>query len=349
MNRKNRHGFTPGTITIDVNAKPIITCIDYNKSILKESVLSIDNFKKLNVSTKDNRLIIIYDYKSDELMQLIKNKYSIHSLSLEDITNTDQRSKYDSYENYEFYIINRYDRLNGLTDKRQISIILTNANTVILFIEGKDEEYSIQPIIEQIKKDKGRIRERDTGYTSYALIDAIMDTYFIILEEIDSEMEMLDERISNEQSTSMVKDLFNIKRETLQIKKNTWPLREMINSMQRDENSLLFKDVRNIVFIKDLQDHVYNITEMSDNMRDRAYSLVEMHTNFVGMRMNEIMKVLTIITTIFVPIMFLASIYGMNFDDIPEIHIKHGYPIFWGVVTILTFIQWYFFKKKKWL
>jgi magnesium transporter len=146
----------------------------------------------------------------------------------------------------------------------------------------------------------------------------------------------------------MVKELFDLKKEIIQVKKNTWPLRDMVSGIQRDENSLFNKDPKNSVYIRDLLDHVNYITESSDNLRDGVYSLVEMHTNFVGMRMNEIMRVLTVITTIFAPIMFIASIYGMNFD-IPELHLKYGYMLFWGVVAVLTLLQWRYYKKKRWI
>jgi magnesium transporter len=349
---RERQAVSPGTEVTDPAADPRITCIEYKHDVVVETEPALEEFLGMDpvVPAERVRVVVVYDYRKAELLEHLKTAYKMHSLSVEDISHTEQRSKYDSYDEYELCIINRYVRGEGKTAKRQVSVVLTKEGAVMVFVEGKEPEENISAVLDRIRNKKGRIRDREAGYAAYAFVDALLDTYFVMLEELEEEMERLDARITAEQqSQDIVKELFDLKKETLHLKRNTWPLRELVNSIQRDDNSLFLTDKRNELFIRDLQDHIYHITESADNLRDSAYSLVEMHTNFTGMRMNEIMKVLTIITTVFAPIMFLSSIYGMNFEGIWELHMPHGYAIFWLIVLALTLVQVWYFRRKKWL
>ena len=342
-----RQGIVPGTV-ITTDNHPIIRCFDYDSENVSEKELRLVEIPDL-LAPKGVRVLMFNNYRNADLLSILKVKYNIHSLSAEDISHTEQRSKYDSYDSYELCIINKYVREDRITTKKQISIVLTS-DTVLLFVEGHEQEPNIEFVLKRIREKKGRIRERDAGYAAYAFLDSVVDSYLVLLEEIEGEMEQLDSKISMElNNPNVVKEVFALKKVVLNLKKNTWPLREMINSIIRDEKSKFYNDEKNRPFLRDLQDHVMHFTESVDGLRDSMYSLVEMHTNFMGMKMNEIMKVLTVITTIFAPVMFLASIYGMNFDGIPELHVPHGYILFWGVVVISSVSQFIYFRKKGWI
>lgn len=312
---------------------------------LKDRIIQFDNSLELIRKEKNrNHVIIINNYFDTELLDKLKNSFCLHSLTLEDVVNTHQRCKYESYNNYEFCIIPKYSS----NIKIQISLLITKEVVIIFNPEEKDDE-TINLVTDRIIDRKGRIFERDLGYTAYAFLDALIDTYFNRIEELENEQDLLDSSIETGSEVEISKNIFDLKRKVLEFKKTTWPLREMINSILRDENSLLLKDERNVLFYRDLQDHTMRVSESSDALRDMVYSLVEMHMNSTSIRMNSIMKVLTIMTTIFTPIMFLSSVYGMNFDKMPEIHIKHGYEWFWLIIITISLIQIYFFKRKKWL
>lgn len=349
---KTNVGNIPGTYDVgSSNYSVDLYTYDANKSVgrsFPDEKYPIDKFRKVwsLVTNEDekNHLIVINNYFDTELLNDLKETLNLHSLSLEDIVNTNQRCKYDSYDTYDLFTVSKYEKGN----KVQISILILK-EAVIVFNPSKEYDESIGLIVSRIVLRKGRICERDLGYTAYAILDSLVDTYFVRLEELETEADELDQNIEKGSTEEIARRIFNLKREVLEFKKTTWPLREMANSMIRNEDSFLLNDARNINYYRDLQDHILRITENADALRDTVYSLVEMQMNTTSMRMNEIMKVLTILTAVFTPSMFLASIYGMNFDWIPEIHFQYGYIVFWLVIGTVTAIQIYLLKKKRWL
>ena len=345
MSYRERQGLVPGSIDVG-ESQFVITQYDFDQETYSVTSPSLENIiNDKYPSSEKIRILIFRNYMSETLLNTLRDNYDIHALTLEDIAHTDQRSKYESYANYDLCVINKFEN----KVKCQISLILTENNTILLFQEGNDIDSSTEKVLTRIAEKKGRIREKDSGYIAYAILDSIVDSYFLRLEEYETIIDILDEKIENEQSNETASSLFDLKREILHFKKNIWPLRECINSLRRNEKSFFFKDESNKLFFRDLQDHVYRITENTDAVRDSVYSLVEMHMNFIGMKMNEIMKILTMITTIFVPITFITSVYGMNFEGIRETHWKYGYELFWFVAIAISVFQYTFFKRRKWL
>lgn len=349
---KSKIGTMPGTYDAGTSDYKIRIC-SYNESSVKmrstdEERFKIDRFlvawKIAKMDPSKNHIIIINDYFDDELLTSLKETLGIHSLTMEDLVNMEQRCKYEEYETYSVFMITKFR--NG--QKIQISLIAIG-NCILIFDPFTTNDESVESVLKRIVNNNGRIRGRDIGYATYAFMDAIVDSYFVYIELLENEQDKLDEIVETSGDKSIPRNIFDLKRKVLEFKKTTWPLREMMNSITRDDKSFMFRDDRNILFYRDLQDHVLRITESADALRDSVYSLVEMHMNVTSIRMNEVMKVLTVITTIFTPIMFVASIYGMNFDGMPEIHISHRYSLFWIGVVILSGIQLYYFKRKKWL
>lgn len=319
------------------------------KTIYCDNILNIYNENILDIPLEEKRLVVFSGYKNTELLSYLKTFYKLHGLTLEDIVNTHQRSKYESYDNYDCCIINKGEVLNG-----QVSIIIME-KIVLLFLEVEHEKCIWELINERIRENKGRIKEKDTGYMAYTILDTILDANFLYLKTLENEIEILDDKIENDSKTPKIENknlavqIHTLKRKILTFKKSTWPLREMINGIIRDDNSMFIRTDKNILYLRDLQDHITRLTENIDGLRDTAYSLVEMYMNVVSLRMNEVMKVLTVITTIFVPITFLTSVYGMNFENIPEIHIKYGYQTFWIIILCMIGIMYKYFKRKNWL
>jgi magnesium transporter len=296
-------------------------------------------------SSGRTHLMVISNYFDTGLLSEIKQSLQIHSLSLEDIVNTTQRSKHETYSTYELCIIKMLSALSKESD--QISLI-TIKNLVIVFNPKETVDFCIDNICCRITERTGRICERDSGYLTYSILDSIVDSLFDYSEALENNHEILDDMIEDSSVTNN-RDLYEFKKKCINFKKHIWPLREMVNSIMKDDKSILLKDKRNAMYFRDLQDHVSRVIDNADILRDSAYSLIEMQMNVNSSKMNEVVKMLTVITTIFTPIMFMSSVYGMNFDFIPEIHIHGGYIWFWIFVGIVTSIQLAYFKKKKWL
>ena len=332
----------PGTFKIPNDQKEEETCIllvEYNAQQVVSKDLKIRDIELFHSSSDNVSLFIINNFRNNDLLNAVRAKWGIHSLTLEDIVNGKQRCKYENFDKYETCTLQKY----AYGEKSQITLILTG-NIVLVFAQEIDNV--IEKILNRISLSSCRIRERDSGYCVYAIMDSIVDTYFEELEILEVKMDILDERIETK-DRNISKDIFEIKRRVLDFKKVTLPLREMTNSLLRNDDSFFFRDQRTKLFLRDLQDHILRITEGADSLRENAYSLLEMHNNEVGLRMNEIMKILTLITTIFTPIMFMASVYGMNIFN-PETEVFNGFPIFWGFAILLSIVQIFFFKRKKW-
>lgn len=310
----------------------------------KQSIEIFDNVLPENMlhalSTDEKCLIVINDFFDESVLRHVREHFSAHSLVLEDIVNTDQRCKYEKYKDYELCIVREpfHDR--------QLSLLLFQ-NYVILFQEKEDED-SVFFVLDRLRNAEGRMRERDTGYLAYAIIDSVIDDYFAVGEELENDVEEMEKKIEEEGANFA--NISVLKRKIVEYRKNSMPLREMVIRMNTTrEDSLFGRDSRNAPFLADLVDHATRIVENAERLRDICFSLVDLHTGITSAKMNEIMKVLTVITTIFVPITFLTSVYGMNFEGIEEIHWKHGYLAFWLLVIAISGSLFLYFKRKKWL
>lgn len=285
-------------------------------------------------------LAVVNKFCDENLLKVIRETFSIHSLVLEDIVNTDQRTKYEKYDKYELCVIREPFR------DRQISLLIM-PHIVIVFHEEGDETPTYY-VTNRLARSEGRIRDRDTGYLAYSLIDAVIDEYFAVCEELEDEVEEMEKRI--EADTASFSDIAQLKRKIVEFRKNVIPLREMVIRLYAGrEDSLFGRDPRNFPFLADLVDHGTRIAENAERLRDITFNLVDLHTGMTSAKMNQIMKVLTVITTIFVPITFLTSVYGMNFEGMQEIHWKYGYIGFWALVLAISGALFMYFRKKRWL
>ncbi len=272
--------------------------------------------------------------------------YELHPLVLEDIVNISQRPKIDDYDSYLFIALKMlYYNASGVITSEQVSFVL-GKNYVLSFQEAEGDVFD--SVRERIQKAKGRIRNMRSDYLLYVLIDAIVDYYFNVVEILGDKIETLESQIFDgavEENTS--RDIQNLKREVLRVRRAIFPLREMIGHIEKNETPLIQKKI--ITYYKDIHDHLVQVSENIDIYREMIWSLMDMYMTTISNKMNEVMKVLTIMASIFIPLTFIAGVYGMNFQHMPELQSPYGYYIVWGVMALIFIGMLYYFKRKKWL
>lgn len=347
-------GLAPGTL-IHVGEKKTekikITVIDYSKDLFQEKcvpdIKECFRFKETDSVTWIN-IDGIHDIKSIESIGV---HYSLHPLVLEDIMNTGQRPKYDDFEEYIFIALKMlmFDGKGLEIKAEQVSLIL-GPNYVISFQEEEGDVFN--PIRERIRKHKGRIREMGPDYLAYAILDAIVDSYFAILETVGEKIEDLEEELVSNPTPKTLTVINKLKSDAIFLRKAVWPLRDIISGLERSESKLIKKGTH--IFLRDVYDHTIQVIDTVETFRDMISGKLDIYLSSVSNKMNEVMKVLTIIATIFIPITFIAGIYGMNFNsgvsrlNMPELNWPFGYIFAWSLMLTMVVIMVIYFKRKKW-
>lgn len=353
--KKKTPGLVPGEILIEKDMKkPKITVTDYdekdasisNFDYASEAYNLILNQKHLSsIPSGKTRWIDIQGFGDKSLFEILKSEFNIHPLVIEDILNPMHRAKVDFFEGYCFLILKflAFDAQNGLINK-QISF-LCGKNYVLTFQE--DESSLFKPISERICLKNGIIRKMKADYLSYALMDVIFDHYFQLIENISSYIEDIEEKININAKQEELMDVQTAKHLLISLKRELWPIMELTSKLLR-ENSVFFSDQVKI-YLKDLFDHIKQTLEFTESLKELTSSLINTFLTVQGNKLNEIMKVLTIISTIFIPLSFLAGLYGMNFKFIPELETEYGYFVLLSVMGFIAFIMLMLFKKIGWL
>ena len=280
------------------------------------------------------------------IIEQIGKHFDMHPLIIEDITNTTQRPKYEDFGSYIFVVLKMlyYDPMNDGQEAEQISLII-GSNFVISFQEKEGDIFD--PVRDRIRNAKGRIRNMGADYLAYALIDAIVDNYFIILEKIGERIENMEEELVLNPTPEILQSIHELKREMILLRKSVWPLREVISGLQRGESPLIEKSTG--IFLRDVYDHTIQVIDTVETLRDMASGMLDIYLSSISYRMNEVMKVLTIIATIFIPLTFITGIYGMNFKYMPELEWRWGYAILWSIIFVISISMLFYFKRKRWL
>jgi magnesium transporter len=287
-----------------------------------------------------------------ETLEKVGAHYGIHPLVLEDILNTDQRPKMEDYENFVFVVMKmlRYDEALRTIDGEQISMVL-GPDFVISFQERAGDVF--EPVRQRIRTRESRLRKSGADYLVYRLLDTVVDNYFTILEKIGDRIEDLEAKVMEDPSQQSLRELHKLKREVIFLRKSIWPLREVISGLCRNETRLI--EQTTLVFLRDVHDHALQVIDTLENFREMLTGLLDVHISSTGQRMNEVMKVLTIIATIFIPLTFIAGIYGMNFDrgaspwSMPELGWAWGYPSALLLMAVVAALMVIYFRKKGWL
>ncbi len=349
--RSAKAGLPPGTL-IHIGEKkteqPRITLIDYDERHFEEREIKTINecfpFKDKPTTTWIN----IDGIHQVELIETLGTHFEVHPLVLEDILNTEQRPKVEDFGTYIFVVLKMFYCEGKEEDceivAEQISLIL-GSNFVLSFQEAKRDVFN--SVRDRLRSGKGRVRKLGPDYLAYALIDSIVDNYFVILEVLGERIELLEEELINEPSAGTLQDIHDLKRGLLFLRRSIWPLREVISALHRGEFPLI--QATTLVYLRDVYDHVIQVIDTVETYRDMIAGMLDIYLSSVSNRMNEVMKVLTIIATIFIPLTFIVGVYGMNFAYMPELQTKWGYPMVWLVMIGIALFMVFYFRKKKWL
>jgi len=323
-----------------------ISLIDYDEQQVEEksdlSVEACTPFKASPTVTWVN----VTGLHNIPIVEAFGKVFDIHPLVLEDVVHTGQRPKMEDMGDYLFIVLKMLSHTNGENtfEAEQLSLIV-GSNFVISFQEHEGDVF--QPIRDRIHMGKGRIRKSGSDYLAYTLMDAIVDNYFIILENIGEKIEILQESVLSEPDPAHLREIQGLRREMAFLRRSIWPLREAINALQRTESPLIGETV--VPYLRDVYDHTIQVIETIEALRDAISSTLDIYLSSLSNKMNEVMKVLTIIATIFIPLTFIAGIYGMNFKYMPELEWHWGYPAIWLVMLILGGLMLLGFRRKNWL
>ncbi len=334
---------------IDPDAqKPVIDVFAYGPDGLVEQ--HIDRFEDLEAMQQAWPVIWINisGLGDETILRQFAERYKFHRLALEDVVNTQQRPKVEQYDEY-IFIVNRVMEYDGRLDARQVSLFL--GKDYVLTFQERTGSY-FEEVRNRIRAGKGLLRKCGPDYLTYALVDAIIDRNFPLLETYGEHLEALEAEVLQSPHQEIVGRIFGAKRELLAIRRAVWPLREAMNSLMRDESPFIADETR--LYLRDCYDHVIQIADMLETYRELASGLMDLYLSSVGNRMNEIMKVLTLFAAIFIPLSFIAGLYGMNFDtespfNLPELGWKYGYVFALGLMLTLALSLLAFFWHKGWI
>jgi magnesium transporter len=347
--RSGKAGLPPGTLVHvgeESTREVKITRVVYDEARLEQDeAATIDACLPLDGGRGVTWIDVDGLHRVDVLEQL-GECLGVHPLVLEDILNTDQRPKLDDFDDYLFIVLKmfRYDGQGGEMEAEQISLIL-GAGFVVSFQEKPGDVFD--PIRERIRSNKGRIRKMGADYLAYALVDAIVDNYFVVLEQVAEKIELLEEELVADPTPETLQTIHDLKRDMIFLRKSVWPLREVIGGLERGESALIGESIN--VYLRDVYDHTIQVIDTMETFRDMISGMLDIYLSSVSNRMNEVMKVLTIIATIFIPLTLIAGIYGMNFDYMPELEWPWGYPMVWLVMLGIAVVMLVYFRKKRWL
>ena len=347
--RKHKMGMPAGSL-IHVGDKTTedvhITLIDYNETEFTElEIKDLDDCKAF-IDTPNVTWLHVTGIHDTAIIQKIGDLFNLHPLILEDILNTSHRPKIEDYDEYLFTLVKyiQYDDERDEADIDQMSLVLSN-NFLITFDEQPFN--AINNIKQRIKNKNSRLRKMGDEYLYYAIMDITIDQNFIILEKIGERISDIEDEVITKPKSETLHAIHRLKREMIYLRKSIWPLREIIRFLQRSESPLIAKTIR--PFLKDLYDHTIQIIDTIETFRDMLSVMLDIYLSSVNNRMNDVMKVLTIISTIFIPLSFIAGIYGMNFRHMPELTWPFGYPIILGIMFFAGLLMVLYFRRKKWL
>jgi magnesium transporter len=344
-----RPGTAPGTL-VHTGPRKVeqvrITFLDYDAGELREreaaSLAEVLPFRDSPTVTWVN----VDGLHDVELIRSVGEHFEIHSLVLEDILSLGQRPKVEEAEDYLYVVLQMmgWNAEAHHVEEEQLSLVI-GRNWVFTFQERVGDYF--EPVRERLRQGKGKIRSRGADYLGYALIDAVVDHYFQVLEGIGTVTEALELEVLDDPSQRTMERLHHLKRELLVVRRAVWPVRDLTNGLVRSESSLIHPTTK--VFLRDVYDHTVQIIDSVEGLRDVISGMIDLYLSSVSHRTNEVMKVLTIVGSIFIPLTFLAGIYGMNFDYMPELDERWAYPALWGVMLVVAGGLVAFFRRKGWL
>jgi magnesium transporter len=339
-------GSTPGTLNVTSDIPPQITLIDYCVTDCRQVKLIQPAEIVPYIDTHSVSWVDLQGLGSESILQQVGQVFKLHPLVLEDVVNVPQRPKVENYDD-QLLIITRMvmlSRQSGSFLSEQISFIL--GDHYLLSVQEEAEYDCFDPVRDRITTSKGSIRKMGADYLLYTLVDAIIDGFFPVLEEYGEQLELLEDEVVANPSRQTLERIHRMKRELLSLRRAIWPQRDAINTLIRDESHLISHEVR--IYLRDCYDHTVQVLDMVETYREVASSLMDIYLSSVSNKMNEIMKFLTVISSIFIPLTFIAGVYGMNFEHMPELKTRSGYFICLGAMIIVAIVQLALFWRKGW-
>ncbi|MCU0678900.1 MAG: magnesium/cobalt transporter CorA [Planctomycetes bacterium] len=344
-----RVGDSPGTVSY-VGKKRVekvkIKLIDYDKTDFLEKEIDTAAAAVEYLERGSVTWVNITGVHETKIIEETGKAFTLHPLTQEDITNTTQRPKVDEYDNYLFIVLKIafYDEEMRKVTIEQFSLIL-GENYVLTFQEREAD--ILEPLRNRIRLSKGKIRKMGADYLAYALTDAIIDHYFTVLEQFGEDIEEAETILTNHPTSQTLNVIYKLKKELIILRKSIWPIREVISGLERGDYDLITDTTE--LYLKDVHDHTVQVAETIETFRDMVSGMLDLYMSTVSNRLNEVMKVLTIFSSIFIPLTFIAGVYGMNFDHMPELGWKHGYVFAWGIMISVVVVLLIFFRRKKWM
>ncbi len=343
----SKSGLPPGTLLHigRQHDEPVtITYVRYNEKDFKKSEVTDVSEIEVGEGKYPVHWINVDGLNKPEILEKIGEKFGLHHLLLEDVMNTEHIPKVEEFDNYLFFTLKAL-HFNSETlelDTEQVSFVL-GPNYVLSFQERPENVY--EHILKRM--EEGKYKNKEADFLVYRLIDVIIDSYYQVLEALDEHIDISEEEVFHSPEPQHLQQIQAMKRILLVLRKSIYPLREAINSLQKSDTNLIARPTAK--YFRDLYDHTVHIVENIESSRDINAGLKDIYLSSMSNRMNKIMQVLTIISTIFIPLSFLVGLYGMNFDYMPELHMKYGYATVWLVMIGVVSLQIYLFRKRKWM
>jgi len=350
FSRRTKPGDLPGTIRADPAASaPVVHVISYGPDqFLEKRVAHCQQVADL-LGKAPVTWINVEGLGDADTIKTIGELFQLHPLALEDVVNTHQRPKVEQYDDYLFIVAQMASLATGRLETEQVSMFL-GKNFVVTFLEDPGDAF--EPVRQHLRLKQGRVRGAATGYLAYALIDALVDAYFPIVEEYGERLDTLEDEVVDRPDRTTIARAHRVKRSLRTLRRAVWPLREVINNLSRNQHELIDAETR--IYLRDCYDHTVQIIDIVETYRELDADLTDLYLSSLSNRLNEVMKVLTIIATIFMPLSVIVGLYGMNFDtsspfNMPELHWKFGYPFVWVWMAASTGGMLLFFRHKGWI
>jgi magnesium transporter len=371
MAKKKRHrsrhkildrklGISPGSLFVPADAHaPRYLLMSFNEQLFQEQEFSsyAELIQQVQALPNATHWVDIRGYSDLNMLELVKRDFDIHSLQMEDVINDYQRPKVDEY-NGKLFIITRMLRwLQEQHTLEDVQLSVFSGPNYVLTLQS-DYDDCLDPLRDRIRAGKGVIRQRPPMYVVYAILDVVLDYYFPVMGDIGAYIEELEQKILDKPSKQTLREILDLKNELIKLRRIAWPERDKMNELLRMEEDVIPDNLK--VYFRDAYDHTIQLIDLIDSHKEMSTSLVELYMSTVSNRMNEIMKVLTIISSIFIPLSFIAGVYGMNFSredpetgevfrfSMPELYLPYSYPILIFLMTSLVLVQLYLFYKKGW-
>lgn len=341
-------GLPPGSLIYVGEQKverPILSAIDYTSETFQwQKDIDLATCLALKDSASVSWINLDGIHEIDQL-EAIGKVFELHPLALEDVLNTGHPPKFEEFDNHALIITKMFyfEEQDCRIMAEQISILLTEKN-LLTFQERPGDVFD--GVRDRLQRKTGRIRQRGADYLAYCLVDSVVDSYFHVLEKIGDRLDQLEAELISQPTQDLLHQVHHLKGQLGFLRKAIWPMREMVGNLLHSESGLLVESTN--VFLRDLYDHAVQTLDIVESYRETASGLVDLYMSSVSQRTNEVMQVLTIMASIFIPLTFIAGIYGMNFELMPELKWRYGYPMVWGLMLLCAIGMLLFFKRKKW-